>query len=251
MVHLREMLEKDISIVRTIRDRAGELPLKIMDRLRDCADNAICFNFGEVDDLLDLRATSMDAMHVSLPYDYVWFEFNVSFNERGEIPILFAAMAENVANNEVLLTVILRKLGEYMYVGCGETKNNLRLIHPLHPAVDNFAYGAARGILRTALCAMQCVNITATECVPPKKLQKARQKRGKQPLFSYWTLDIDIPRFNHNTNDLGGTHRSPRLHLRRGHIRQLASGNYCWVQPHVVGNKKLGVVHKDYSVKYR
>lgn len=59
-------------------------------------------------------------------------------------------------------------------------------------------------------------------------------------------LDIDLDHAQTDRESMGGTHASPRLHLRRGHARQYAEGKYCWVQPHVVGNKKLGMVHKDY-----
>jgi len=45
-----------------------------------------------------------------------------------------------------------------------------------------------------------------------------------------------------------GTHASPALHLRRGHARQYSPGLYTWVQPCIVGNKKDGLVHKDYAV---
>lgn len=96
------------------------------------------------------------------------------------------------------------------------------------------------------LTAMNCVNIERVEHHPPTKLQAARARRGRQPLFSYWTLNLADS--NRSCGNSGGSHASPRLHLRRGHPRRLASGSYCWVQPHVVGNKSLGMVHKDYSM---
>jgi hypothetical protein len=98
------------------------------------------------------------------------------------------------------------------------------------------------------LSALNCININRIEHKPSEKLQKARAKRGKQPLFSYWTLEIDLPKSRAAGEDYGGTHASPRVHLRRGHPRKYAPGKYCWVQPHVVGNKAAGMVHKDYSV---
>lgn len=101
-------------------------------------------------------------------------------------------------------------------------------------------------ILLRFLTALNCCNVRRTEHKPDTALQKARAKRGKQPLFSYWTLDIDLDHAQTDRESMGGTHASPRLHLRRGHARQYAEGKYCWVQPHVVGNKKLGMVHKDY-----
>jgi hypothetical protein len=48
-------------------------------------------------------------------------------------------------------------------------------------------------------------------------------------------------------DSLGGTHASPRLHLRRGHIRHCYTGQYVWVRPTTVGNKRLGIIFKDYD----
>lgn len=96
------------------------------------------------------------------------------------------------------------------------------------------------------LTLLNCANVSRTEHQPSAKLQKARARRGKLPLYSYWTLDLNLDRSSHRA-DGGGTHASPRLHLRRGHTRQHHPGRWCWVNPCAVGNKKLGVVHKEYA----
>jgi hypothetical protein len=103
-------------------------------------------------------------------------------------------------------------------------------------------------VMAAFLSALNCTNIKRVEHRPDAKLQKARAKRGKQPLFSYWTLELDLSRAE-SSESLGGTHASPRLHLRRGHPRQYAPGKFTWVQPCAVGNKKAGMVHKDYAVR--
>jgi hypothetical protein len=94
------------------------------------------------------------------------------------------------------------------------------------------------------VAAMHCGNVTQKQTRPADRLNRARVKRGKKPLFSYWTLHLSRSEAG---EALGGTHDSPRVHLRRGHPRQYAPGKYTWVQPHVVGNKTLGMVHKDYE----
>ncbi len=68
-------------------------------------------------------------------------------------------------------------------------------------------------------------------------------KSDEKILISYLFAALKFVNF-------GGTHASPRLHLRRGHPRQYAPGKYCWVQPCVVGNKAAGMVHKDYAIKH-
>jgi len=94
---------------------------------------------------------------------------------------------------------------------------------------------------------VNCSNIIYMDNPAPEKLNKKRVKKGKQPLYSYKTLHIKTDTRTVNKNNQGGTHASPRVHFRRGHIRQLAN-NSIWVQPCMVGSKELGMVHKGYRV---
>lgn len=93
----------------------------------------------------------------------------------------------------------------------------------------------------------QCSNVFIKNNTHPAALQKKRLKKGKLPLFEYKTLHVR-PRNTDGKSKGTGTHASPRLHLRRGHIRRYKDGKKIWVQPCMVGNKKLGVVHKDYVI---
>ncbi|MCY1306435.1 hypothetical protein D9M70_562970 [compost metagenome] len=94
---------------------------------------------------------------------------------------------------------------------------------------------------------LRCVNVATVEHPAPERLNAKREARGKVPLFSFKTLTLAAPNARRPGLVLGGTHASPRVHLRRGHIRQLADGRSVWVQPCVVGSKH-GVVHKDYRL---
>lgn len=73
------------------------------------------------------------------------------------------------------------------------------------------------------------------------------QAKGKAPLFSWHTVKIEPPKPKQEHR--GGTHATPRLHDRRGHLRRLANGNTCWVRACKVGDASKGVVFKDYEVK--
>ncbi len=85
---------------------------------------------------------------------------------------------------------------------------------------------------------------------PSEKLNKKRLKKGKSPFYSYKTLHIKpIETTLTGTLPKGGTHASPRVHLRRGHIRHMTSGRDIWVSPCVVGNKENGLVEKDYRIE--
>jgi hypothetical protein len=91
---------------------------------------------------------------------------------------------------------------------------------------------------------MQCSNIKH-ELSSPKKANVPKMAFG---FDSYRILTIDGPSGVGKGLE-GGSHRSPREHLRRGHIRRLGDGRKVWVNAAVVGaGKGAGVVHKDYLI---
>ena len=102
------------------------------------------------------------------------------------------------------------------------------------------------------LCeALSCSNVhhRAIDTVDPAVNQR-RVRDGKVPMYETRTLWIDVPNFEGvSTEWQGGTHRSPRQHLRRGHIRNLQSGKKVWVNATVVGAKENGMIKKDYAIK--
>lgn len=99
------------------------------------------------------------------------------------------------------------------------------------------------------LSALACENVsTDTDHKPDAKLNKARVKKGKTPLFEYKVLKINTQVSATDANDSSGTHASPRTHLRRGHIRKLKNGKTIWVNGCVVSGSKEGIVNKDYLV---
>ena len=99
-------------------------------------------------------------------------------------------------------------------------------------------------------CAIEvfsCSNVIAVNNLPPKLINQKRLKKGKVPFFEYKTLHIKQERKEKN-NIKKGTHNSPRLHLRRGHIRKLYDGRKIWITACLVGNKKNGMIIKDYKL---
>jgi len=96
---------------------------------------------------------------------------------------------------------------------------------------------------------LSCAN-TSIETIPaPKTVNKKRIANGKLPFYEYKILTLDPAgqRSQVKSNALG-THASPRVHLRRGHIRRLRDKK-IWINATVVGNRKSGMVVKDYEVK--
>lgn len=100
-----------------------------------------------------------------------------------------------------------------------------------------------------ACSVINCANVTTAEISAPAALNKKRQEKGKQPFFSYKVLQLSDERREAGKGGAGGSHASPRMHLRRGHLRRLES-KVVWVRPAMVNaGSNTGVVLKDYAVQ--
>lgn len=110
----------------------------------------------------------------------------------------------------------------------------------------------ARDEVQTAIqvCSViNCANVTTAEVGAPAALNKKRQEKGKQPFFSYKVLQLSDERREAGAGGAGGHHASPRMHLRRGHLRRLEN-KVVWVRPSMVNAGSTdGVVLKDYAVQ--
>lgn len=83
------------------------------------------------------------------------------------------------------------------------------------------------------------------------KVSLAKRSRLARDGVRGWTwrqVAIDPERLRAASADLGGTHASPRWHIRRGHWRQLADGRRVFVRACEVGDPARGGVVKDYIV---
>lgn len=95
--------------------------------------------------------------------------------------------------------------------------------------------------------ALACSNVR-TERSEPKKFGK--KIKAALPFDAYHVLTIDVLGQAGGRTGLGGPHRSPREHLRRGHIRRLADGRRIWVNATVVAaGRGGGTVTKDYALR--
>jgi len=102
-------------------------------------------------------------------------------------------------------------------------------------------------VLFAFLNALACSNVHITKSEPRKAGKKIK---SALPFDTYHVLAIDVPG---RIGDVGapiGSHRSPREHLRRGHIRRLADCRRIWVNATVVAaGHGAGVVKKDYALR--
>lgn len=95
-----------------------------------------------------------------------------------------------------------------------------------------------------------CDNVKPVKIFTPSKESVSTALiRGKARPYDKWVLDIYLNSTEESTGTgLGGSHASPRLHIRRGHIRRYQTGKTTWVKQCMVGTPELGVIEKDYRV---
>lgn len=100
--------------------------------------------------------------------------------------------------------------------------------------------------LLSFLNALACSNIT-TEKIPRKG---PLNPRGMVPFDEYHILTLPSHR-SVDGADQGGSHRSPREHLRRGHIRRLSDSRKIWVNAAIVNCGIGSKTKKDYAISKR
>jgi hypothetical protein len=115
---------------------------------------------------------------------------------------------------------------------------------------SELAMQTAHAMALNAFYVMGCSNVRLVDHAAPDALNKKRERSGKFPILSHKTLTVVTDAARGLRSDGGGTHSSPRVHLRRGHIRHLDDVRRTWVQSCVVGSKH-GMVTKDYQVTTR
>lgn len=94
--------------------------------------------------------------------------------------------------------------------------------------------------------ALSCINV-ASSPLPIRKANKSATKRGATPFDEYHVLTIK--QNSGLKKDAACTRgRSPREHLRRGHIRRIGDGRCVWVNSCVVGSASGGKITSDYKI---
>lgn len=221
--------------------------------LRSASRDAVCFDGGHAEALPSLKI--IPALF-RLPYPVVWFECQYQGG-------IFGCLLTE-GDGEVTAAVINKSHGVAWYVAAvghvfvegGEVRvcQNMVVDHiGAHPYEDRecgsleYLSTALSTTVGRFLMAVNCTNVARVEHPAPKSINARRTEKGKQPIYSYWTLHL-TGKSSNDSADQGGTHASPRIHLRRGHVREYAPGKFTWVEACVVGDKDRGMVAKDYRV---
>ncbi len=221
---------------------------------KPCMD-AVKFDLGRTDVVADMAAISRQEFF-DIPYQSCLFQtqdkesISLFLARKWEQGILWTAFGRHHDKSEWLLAgisfyIFKDKDGQHQCYGL-DNKTGTAIDKDALVSDDFFL---SYRVIASAIEVFSCSNVTTIENQPPKFINSLRRNKGKVPFFSYHTLHLtgETAR-NAHASEQKGTHASPRLHLRRGHIRCYASGKKVWVQSCLVGDKSQGISLHDYSV---
>lgn len=102
-----------------------------------------------------------------------------------------------------------------------------------------------------ACSVLNCENVKTITLNNKPAAGKKLKNQNNQPRFTYKVLQLSDDKKSYETNRKGatGTHASPRMHLRRGHMRR-RNEKLIWVRPTMINaGSEQGIVTKDYQIK--
>lgn len=245
-------------------------------------------NKKEVDDITDdfVKTEGVVDKSIRLPYDRTVFTLRVCGMRTGFVDIaedhletthesddiVFVMLCEQApADDRIMLSVaaymdknnranlparptILHKVqrddGMYMWSSGLVSVGGIQESNPAYDKIDTMYSNQVVPVFDYALNLLACDNIVVKTEQAPEKLNKKREKQGNPfRILDRRTVHVDVEGcevFRYNGSS--GTHASPVVHLRRGHVRRLAEGRTTWVKPCVVG-KKGKLVDTAYKVE--
>lgn len=108
------------------------------------------------------------------------------------------------------------------------------------------AYNSDLYVLFQFLNLLACSNVS-TERID-QKLKNQKRKKGSLPFNSFHVLTVAPAPSSANSGTACDSARSPREHVRRGHIRRLQNGKRIWINAMTINPGVAGRVDKVYSV---
>jgi len=218
------------------------------DALRNAVAGAVQFDCGPVDEIPVGKGVDFCESRAPFPNTLLQFETPSSdqgashalvlWSEQtdGSVLLIAAQRTRDKKWMTVLPTTITRNEdNSFHYERIGYSERSTKYVMAMHAIAMNFFY------------ILGCSNMATEDNPAPAALNKKRAKAGKFPVLEYKTLVLKLNAPSASAQSGGGTHASPRVHLRRGHIRKIDSGRRVWVQACVVGSTH-GMVLKDYRI---
>ena len=117
--------------------------------------------------------------------------------------------------------------------------------------------GERANLVWFACTLLTCKNISTEIIAPDKKLQKARQRRGKAPLRDYYVLNVNLPGQRQFAAGTNKSNEHVRFHTVAGHLADYREGaglfgkykGVFWIPAHVRGDRDKGNVTKSYALQ--
>lgn len=264
---LQEALDGMDNLPRVIKEARGKL------------NEAVCFYLGEVlnfdnitTPLIKNKKEVLCGSDFRMPYDVCLYEAVVPSNINVDCRSV-ALIYNNTDHNDFYTVVTFvfygNKMKEFVYSELyGEFYLNQELMtvklceddtnFDISPDDNISAFSVGCSIAHVALMLLSCKNITATTISAPARLNKKRALRNNFPISEYKILEVSpsasrrVVGNNQNVLPKGLV----RVHLCRGHFKEYteenplfgkAVGRYWW-QPMVRGEKRRGMINKDYAI---
>jgi hypothetical protein len=210
----------------------------------------------------DREYKALDGVELRLPFPFIALEYEypqgvnvrpgehialkriVFARERDDSIAIMPAFFANERGVWSILPEVYLPKAEYLERG---TRNADGWVAPMlfraDARVPDSDYADEVVALLSFLNATQCSNVRMDH-----RITSARRPEQAHKFDSYRVLTIEAPAQD-GGDEAGGSHRSPREHLRRGHVRRLSDGRRLWINATVVAaGRGAGVVTKDYAV---
>ena len=245
--------------------------------------HSIKFQFGKFDDLMGMFSEKAlkdmfavrhifqdDNEDLYFPFEVCWFEYDIP---NGHCAVLvhydhknrsFSAVffgGSKVTNNIWLMEPLTIEVDlnpdldpDVSNVEVIQSWNSDKVLEEMNPEHISDVIQLPMCFLVMALKMLNCRNIGTVEKYPPKNLVKKRAKKNKPPLFRYKTLVIKPIGKRQEALAAQGLWKQA-ISYSMGHFKVYPPpglfGKYpgrFWWQPQVRGNKKRGIIVKDYKI---
>lgn len=267
MEHLnycRKVLEQfeAMAAVPSVPEEKREVVLHVIDLCR-ASQKFLLPEGGTLFDDDELRALD-DSQPLHLPYQFIALEYIERWKNNDGVQVLARRI---LFVREGVDGLYVKPAAFIQHNGFWAVKNDFRI--PLTGYLDrsnknsvvikidykksaNYQDGSLKDAITvfSFLNALACSNVRIERSEPRKAGKKIK---AALPFDTYHVLTIDAGKSPGTGSGLiGVSHRSPREHLRRGHIRRLEDGRRIWVNATVVAaGRGAAKVGKDYLVKAR
>jgi hypothetical protein len=209
-----------------------------------------------------LLGTAIEAFHedmLPLPFDIVLFNFGGIVKDKSIAVCDLVVKSYHGFTIQQIIRVdnawLIMPWATCIYTGKNLDKGGV-VINKLefaseHKLVDanlGQATHSAQRVLQSLVC-LETKHVRITDEAAPENLNKAREKRGACPISGHKIVTIDTSSAVVEMSDRSGTHASPRLHWRRGHVRRLPDGNKTKVKPCLVGDPAAARVSQEWRAR--